>query len=337
MNIQQITVYDGGLTKIGLIETWISLVWDEEYGGDGVYQIEIFDSDRAAALIREGYFYGIKESRTLATVESITVRGGKIVGYGTMASGMLKDRVTTRRTMDENAEDAMRAAVEEMTPHPLIALGAKKGISDVFTPEIEDMDVLEHCETISKETDVGFCLVHDKDAKKLLFECYKPDENPNARYAAAYGNLGEIEYSASGADHKNVAVIVNTISETKDEETIETREIYTAGDTDAQGAARREMIVKTSIRREEEETDEEYRARIIAKGEAELVERVRSEELTFRVDDDRAQLGDVITATIHEIGARLRVRVMRVKITSQKNKTTREISIGTPVYLKRRQ
>lgn len=336
MNIQQITVYDGGLTKIGLIETWISLVWDEEYGGEGAYQIEIFDSDRAAALIKEDYFYGIKESRTLATVRSVTVRGGKIVGYGAMAAVMLGDRVTIHRAMNENAEDAMRAAVEEMIPYPLISLGAKKGISDVFTPEIKDMDILKYCETISKETDVGFWLIHDKASKKLLFECYKPDENPNARYAAAYGNLGEIEYSASSTDYKNVAVIINTITETNGEETTEAREMYLAGQTQAQGAARREMIVQTSIRREEEETDEAYRSRIIAAGEAELVERVRSEELTFKVDDERARLGDVITAIIPEIGARLRVRVMRVKVTSQKNKTTREISIGTPVYVKRR-
>lgn len=336
MNITGITVYDGSLTKIGLIETWISLVWDEEYGGEGTYQIEIFDSDKSAKLIKEGYFYAIRESETLAAIRSVTVRGGKIIGYGTMASGLLKDRVTTRRTMGENAEDAMHTAVLEMTAHPLIENGEKKGIADVFAPEIEDMDVLEYCRTISRETDVGFRLRHDKEKKKLVFECSKPEANPNARYAAAYGNLGEIEYSASDENYKNVALIVNTISVTKGEETVETREIYTAGQTQAQGAARREMIVRTGIAREEGETEEEYRARIIAKGEAALVECARNEQVTFKVEDERAQLGEIITAEIGQIGAKLRVRVMKVKITSMRNKTTREISIGTPVYLRRR-
>lgn len=331
-----INIYDGQLNRIGTLETWISLIWDEEYGTEGRFQLEVWHTSEAARLLSEDVYCGIKESNTLAVIKSVISKGKKLVFSGTMAVGLLKYRVSQRRVFEENAEDAMRGIVSGMTAYPKISLGNRAGISDVFTPEIRDMDVLEYETQIAAETDIGFTLRHDRENRKLLFECYKPKLNENARYATAYGNLGDVVYSRSAADFRNVAVIVNTYSETKDEETIEHREVLYAGATGTTGAERREMIVKTSARPEEGETEAEFRARLIGEGEAALIENAKIENIQFEVDDDRAKLGDVIKVLLPELNVNITVRVISVMITSQKNKTTREISVGTPIVREKR-
>ena len=67
---------------------------------------------------------------------------------------------------------------------------------------------------------------------------------------------------------------------------------------------------------------------------AALIEAAKIENIQFEVDDERAQLGDVITVLLPELDTRMTVRVIGVMITSQKNKTTREISVGTPIPVK---
>lgn len=331
-----ISIYDEALERIGTLETWISLIWDEEYGGEGRFQLEVWATSEAVRKLREDVFCGLKGSKTLAVIKSVVAKDKKLVYSGTMAVGLFKDRTSTRRVFEENAENAMRGIVGEMAEYPPIALGESAWIEDVFLPEIRDMTVLEYLRQISAETDIGFRLSHDKAAKKLLFECYKPEENPNARYATAYGNLGDIQYSKSTADYKNVAVIVNTYSETKDEVTTENRITLYAGATETTGAERREMMVTLSKRPEKDEAQEDFEARLIAEGEAKLIEAVMIENITFEVSDDRAQLGDLITVLLPEIGAKMQTRVIGVMITSQKNKTTREISVGTPILLGKR-
>lgn len=329
-----VNIYDGELNRIGTLETWISLIWDEEYRDEGRFQLEVWATSEATRLLKEDVFCGVTGSRTLAVIKSVSAHGKKLVFSGTMAVGLLKDRVSTRRVSNENAESALRSVVSGMQAYPPIALGTSAGLTDKFAPEIRDMDVLEYARQICAETDIGFTLRHDRESKKLLFECYKPDPDENARYATAYGNLGDIRYSRSTVEYKNVAVIINTYSETVDEVTKENRQVIYAGNTSASGADRREMVIQMSSQPEENESKTAFAARLKAEGEAALIEAAKIENIQFEVDDDRAQLGDVITVLLPELHTRMTVRVIGVMITSQKNKTTREISVGTPILRK---
>ena len=340
MNVTYLNVYDAALNRIGTLDTWISLVWDEDYGDRGTFQIEVWLNDTTSSLLKEDVFCSIPSSDTLAIIKSLRMCDGRLVCSGFMAVAMLGDRVGMRQVMGEKAEDSMRSLVSEMTAYLPISLGTKAGISDVFDAELRDKDVLEYCRTISEATDVGYRLRHDKPNKRLLFECYKPGANINARYATAYGNLGDIEYSVSTTEFKNVAVVVNTYSETVGEgdakETVENRKVFTVGATSTTGKDRREMIVSTGMSPEKDETTADFEERIKAEGEAALIEQARIENITFEVEDDRAKLGDVITVLLPELNVNLTVRVVGVRLTSQKNKTTRELSVGTPITRHRR-
>lgn len=340
MNLSYINVLDADLNRIGTLDTWISLVWDEDYRDTGRFQIEVWLNDSMSALLKEDVFCSIPQSQTLAIIKSVSIKKQKLVCAGYMAVCVLDERVGTRQVMGENAEDAMRAVVSEMTPYPHVVLGEKKGYAEKFEAELRDTSVLEYEQTISEAADIGYMLRFDKTNKQLVFECYKPTANINARYATAYGNLGDIEFSSSVLDFRNVAVVVNTYSETIGEgdakETVENRKIFYVGATDKTGSERKEMIVTTSIAPEEGESKEDFHARIKAEGETALIEQAKIENIKFEVDDERTQLGDVITVLLPELNTNLTVRVIGVQLTCQRNKTTREISVGTPITRERR-
>lgn len=329
--MKYVSVYDGALSRVGVVETWISFVWQEAYADAGKFSLEVWHTQDMARLLVPGNFCGIDESDTLALITGVQVRKKKLVAVGTMASGLLARRVSTRRVYAENAEAAMRDVVSGIAPLERVALGESAGISAQFSAEIRDMSALDYCREIASACDIGFKLVHDKAANMLRFVCYRPGVNADARFATAFGNLGEIEYSASDADYKNVAAVVNKYTETVNNVSTEYRQVVYAGATGLTGYARREMIVTTSSRPEEGESESAFLARLKAEGEAALIEKNRIENVAFAIDDARVALGDIITAILPELHMALTVRVIGKTLTVQRNQTKREISIGTPI------
>ena len=141
--------------------------------------------------------------------------------------------------------------------------------------------------------------------------------------------MGNIKYSVSTANLKNVAVVAGAGEGSS-------RVTVVAGRTDLTGSDRREMYVDArSEQPEEGESDESYRARLVRYGEEKLVGQSKIENFSFDLDDNKLSLGDIITCNVHEIGVKLNVRVTGIRITSQNNGTKVEASVGTPIILRR--
>lgn len=322
-------VYDLELNRVGVLNTWVSMVWEESYNADGSFQIEVQQTKEAATLLQPDRYAGIKESNTLMIIKAVQVSDGKIVASGYPALWVLTDRASTHVVSNENAESALRSLVSAMEPWPRLELGESAGLSDMFAAEKSDASLLEYCQIIAQAVDMGVRLRHDRKTKKLLFECYKPAVNANLRFSTAYGNMGDPEYSVSTASLKNVAVVAGAGEG-------DARVTVYAGATETTGADRREMYVDARNEQSKEgESDEDYRARLVRYGEEKLVGQVRIENFSFTLDDDRASLGDIVTCNVPEIGVKLQVRIIGIRRTSQNNGTTVEASVGTPIILRR--
>lgn len=324
------SIYDLNLNRIGVLNTWVSMVWDEPYNTDGSFQLEVHQTKSAAELLKEDRYAGIKDSDTLMIIKAVEIKDGEIIASGYPASWILNDRVSTNVVSNTNAESALRGLVSAMDPWPRVELGAYAGLSDKFAAEKSDASLQEYCQVVSQAVDMGYKFRHDKKAKKLLFECYKPGVNANARYSTLYGNMGELEYSVSTANLKNVAVVSGAGEG-------DARITVIAGNTTATGADRREMYVDARQEQPEEgESDADYKARLVRLGEEKLVGQVKIENFSFVLDDTRAKLGDIVTCNVPEIGVKLKVRITGIRRTIQKNGTTVEASVGTPIVLRRR-
>lgn len=322
-------IYDINLNRVGVLNTWVSMVWEESYNSDGSFQIEVQQTESVTKLLQVDRYAGIKESNTLMVIKAVQISDGKVIASGYPALWVLSDRVSTAVVSNTNAETALRGLVSAMNPWPRLELGESAGLTDVFTAQKSDASLLEYCRVIAQAVDMGVRLRHDPKQKKLLFECYKPAVNANARFSTAYGNMGDLEYSSSTASLKNVAIVAGA-GEGDARVTVE------AGETSKTGADRREMYVDArSEQPEEGESDADYKARLVRYGEEKLVGQVKIENFLFTIDDERAKLGDIVTCNAPEIGVKLQVRITGIRRTTQNNGTTVEASVGTPIVLRR--
>lgn len=305
------------------------MVWEESYNSDGSFQIEVQQTAEVANLLKADRYAGISESNTIMIIKAVQIEDGKIIASGYPAISVLSERVSTKVVSNENAETALRNLVSSADPWPRLELGNVAGITDKFTAEKSDASLYEYCQVIAQSVDMGIRFRHDKKEKKLLFECYKPTINKNAKYSTAYGNMSGIRYSASTANLKNVAIVAGAGEGAS-------RVTVLAGKTDLTGADRREMYVDArSEQPEEGESDESYRARLVRYGEEKLVGQSKIENFSFDLDDNKLSLGDIVTCNVSEIGVKLKVRVTGIRLTSQNNGTKVEASVGTPIILRR--
>lgn len=323
-------IYDTDLNRVGVLYTWVSMVWEESYNDEGSFQLELQQIDSLTDLLQVDRYCGIPDSDTLMIIKAIEISDGTVLASGYPATHILADRVSTTVISNQPAETALRALISSMDAWPGLELGDPAGISDTFTAQKSNATLLEYCQIISQAVDMGFRLRHDKARKKLLFECYKPEANPNAKYSSLYGNMGEIRYSVSSANYKNVAVVAGA-GEGADRITV------LAGATDMTGFTRREMYVDARQEQMQDgETESAYRSRLTQYGEEQLVGQVIIEQVSCTVDAGELSLGDLVYCSLPELGVKLQVRVTGLTMTSELNGTTWEASLGTPIVLRRR-
>lgn len=323
------SIYDIDLNRIAVISTWVSLYWEETYNASGTFQLEVQQASVAPDLLLPDRYCKLSESNTMMIIKAVQVINSKIIASGYPITQILDDRVSTKVISNQNAEIAMRSVVAEMSSWPNLELGELSNIDDVFSAQKSDASVLEYCQIIGQATDIGFRIRHASKAKKLLFECYKPEENKNAKYSTMYGNLTGLEYSKSTASLKNVAIVAGG-GEGKSRITVE------AGKTELHGADRREMYVDArNLQQEEGESYEEYLQRLIRSGEEKLVGQISIENFKFEIDPQDVQVGDIVTCIIPELNVKLKARVVGITRTSQQNTETVEASIGNPIIIRR--
>lgn len=323
--MEQIDVFDLDLNRVGALRTWISLVWREEYNTLGKFQIEVQQTKGAAALLKPWRYCQMRGRDTVMIIQSIKVSDNRIIAYGAAALWVLERRVSTMVISDVNAETGLRNLIMGMTPWPRLELGEVYGVPDKYTNQISDDTVLEYCKKIGAAVDVGVRI--RRSGQRLLFECYKPELNLNARYSDQYGNIADADYTTSEVNTANVAVVAGAGSGNE-------RITVEVGATEATGAERLEIYVDArDVQPEEGESQEAYIVRLEKRGKKKLLEHQHIEEVKFTVQDDRAKLGDLITVTLSAVGLKVQVRVTSEEIVSQRNQTKRSIGLGTPVLI----
>ena len=328
-DILQIGVHDPEtLNRIALITSWTSLVWRENYKIPGTIQLEIPFYDGALDLLARDRYLSLTGRNPMMIIKTVQVKNGRVVINGFCLLRLLKDRVSTKVIKeDEVGEEAMRALFEEAAPFPLLSLGESAGLEDKLESEMSDMSLLDYAENIAEEIDAGIRI--RRDGKQLYFEFYKPGE-ANAKYSTMYGNIGDPQYTHSTEDYANVAIVAGE-GEGNDRVTVE------AGDTTATGLARREMYVDArSIQKKENETTSAYKARLVKEGEKALEEVRELTSISFSVQDDSVQLGQIVPARIPEYGVMAKARVEGIQITAQRGKIKKELIIGEPILEARR-
>lgn len=321
------------LARLGCIEVWVSLYWDEPYNTLTESKLEVRPTQENLELLREGRWLKRSDSNVPMRIchRSNENQDANLVCTLFPATWIFSKRVSTETVKDENAERAMRRLVAAMQPWPRLELGELVGFDTCYTAQTSGGSVLNYLTTIGAACDLGFRIVlSGKNAdKKLRFEVYRPTADPNNRFSTKWGSLTGASWAFGDNDYCNVAVVQGAGEGAN-------RATVTVGLTDAAGADRRELYVDARDIQPDEEKGEtnqsaDYLQRLMDRGTNKLLDQLRTGSIEISLDADLAP-GDVAFCILPELGYRATVRVADVITQSQNDGTTRTLRLGTPVW-----
>lgn len=321
---KSICVYDGQLNLLARLESWVSLVWPERYnvysGVQGA-QLELHASTDLQALCRpDRYLWLTGSDRIMRICSAQTDRSEhKLVISARDAACILDERISTQTLSGFAVESTLRSLVSGAAAWPGLELGVLADLADAYTGEVKPGSLLSIAEQVCQELDIGFRVRFDQQAKKLLFELYRPKLDPNARYAPQYGNLTGLTYTESITDYKNICTVVGADG------------TVTVGATDNTGTARREMLLDASSKKKEDgQSQSEYLAALRTLGEQELAKHTRLENFEF-TPTGPVTVGKVVAASLPGTDIQTAARITSVTLQSQKGENTVSTEIGTPI------
>ena len=114
------------LARLGRVEVWVSLYWDEPYNTEGEFTLEVRPTEENLSLLREGRWLRRSDSDVPMRIchRSNENQDSNLVVTGFPGTWIFTKRACTSTVKSENAEAAMRRLVSAMQPWPKLELGA---------------------------------------------------------------------------------------------------------------------------------------------------------------------------------------------------------------------
>ena len=227
------------LARLGNIDVWVSVYWDEPYNSEGSFTLEVRPTEENLSLLREGRWLVRTDAATRVPMRichrSNENEDANLVVTGYPATWIYTKRVSVAAVKNENAEAAMLALAKSAAPWPRLEVAEPKGFDTTFEQQTSGNTLFDYFKTVGAACDLGFrvILIGKNSAKKLVFEVWRPTADPNNRFSTKWGSLQEASWAFGDGSYANVALVLGA-GEGKD------RAMVWAGDTDAAGAERRE-------------------------------------------------------------------------------------------------
>lgn len=318
-----LNLYDHDINRIATIgNRFVSCLWSEGYNTTQDFCLELVETEEYKRKVRPDCYVGRTDRPTLMVIKSVVVRGGHIIATGKEAKRVMYDvafvgTISSGSPVDTAVKNAYNKSNQY---HKLTIADSDLGVA--YNYQISHKSILELCETMGQDTDVGFRSVRDDD--QISVEFYQPALNPNLILSREIGNISNVEFSDSVENYKNYAIVLGE-GEGADRVRVDVDR------TD--GAERRDLIVDAKdIRREDGETESEYNARLTARGVGKLLEHTQTLNtafLPYAVDfGKRYDLGDILTVRLPDYGMTLQARVSRFTQKAQGNSTETTIEVG---------
>ena len=320
----KLNLYDQDLNRIAIIGgRFVSCLWSEGYNSIQPFTMELQETEEYKKKVRPDCYVGRDDRKTLMVIKTVQVKDGRIIASGKQAGRCLDD-VAFLGTIEAGTEipQSIRQAWEESEKFRGFEF-AESDITVAYGHQISDKSFLQLCETMCQAADLGFRTV--RSGNHIRVEFYQPEANPNLKFSELFGNLRVQGVTLSTERLKNHAIVLG-----EGEGDARARVDVDLSD----GGQKLSMIVDArDVSREENETEEDYLARLAARGYEKLLEQQETWECAFFPQGadfgTRYDLGDVIQVLLPEYGLKLESRLTRITQKSQKNKTSTTAEVGS--------
>lgn len=328
----EILVLDEGFRRIGAIAAFQSLIWTERYYDMG--RFELHCDGRFCALLLRGAYIFRKDKRPAGIIETKQIKADG----GVMVAGRFLEAVLEQRVIDRGgcysgaaAEVAARIVADYCLGGerriPLLRMGDLSYSGAAVSAMPMGKTVGAALRDILTEQEAAFRIVPDIGAAEMVLEIYRGKDRTNRQtehswciFSPSYYNVLARVFETS-CDRKNFAYVAagdeaNPLVVTVDK---------------TEGAARRELYVKSSARQEEGMSAAAFRQALYDEGAARLEEYNISDRVECRVDVANAaffELGDRCAFQDADIGVYAEGRVTEITESIEKGAPETSIVLG---------
>ena len=316
----ELYIYDRAAGQLGVLEAATSIRWRRRYFEPGEVEIHVPATRENIELLAEGRIIRRTDRVEAAIIEGIAVDGDDLGITGRMLSSMLERAILSKRyALKGTAEQAMLAMIPEgARVVPELAAAGETGIGggDVeMQATYKNLLIVE--ERLAKASGLGFRIRYEPGV--MTFEVYAgtdhsvlQQERPVVIFSDEFGNLADPKYTRFSTGYKNRAYVAG--------EGEGAGRTVVVVDLSAGEEARELYVDARDIQRDEDVTDEDYRAMLYQRGLEKLAgyQRVEGfegtgesiENFAYLVDWD---LGDIVTVYHAGLGLIMHERVTEVE------------------------
>lgn len=322
-------IYDSALTKIGVIVSFVSMTWNEQYSDLGSFNLVVYKDPENLELIREGNFVAVRPYDTLMYIYSVEDKSGQLWAYGAESKFLLKRRIYNGTLTGKTIEETLKTAVMEKRPFNFVGVSDAKGLAAKTDAQRSYSSLFDLSKTWCDIAGYGFRFYHDRVNKKLLYDIYDGTVRENAVFSEKYGNLFDLKKTNSGKNWANVAYVAGGGEG-------DARTVIVCGETDSENVDRSEIYVDArDITKTDASTDEEYYALLKARGLEKLMNYNKVEEIDYEVDSagfgDDYKLGDTVRCFLSEYKKTFLIRIIGFTAIYEDNKKKIKLQLGDPI------
>lgn len=333
-------VFNNNFVRIGILDNYISLTWEEYYQDIGKILLVANDTEHNIRLLRQGniLYQPGKDTAMRIAYAKYDSRANQVTVHGFAAMDFLTQRIVDGTENIYNAERSMYNIVgNNLRGLPDIALADAENMLEIFDTQYTGGSVPDALNKIAVETGLGYKMLFDYRNKRHLFKVYRGEERMTGQrepapviFSDEFGNLANMTITDDMSVFKNVAYVAGAGEG-------EGRKIVVVGA--AEGLERYELWVDARDIQPDEEAgetvdSESYIQKLITRGIERLNEHIHVKTFQAEVDANdfrtKYNLGDIVTCKSTRYGVQINTRIMHYKEITEQNITKLTLTLGNP-------
>ena len=222
----EIYVLDGDLNQIGIIDTYVSLLWVNRYKSEGDCELYVEATNELLSLLKKGNYLSRADDDMVCRIERIELdtdaeNGNYLIVTGYDVKKILDQRIIwSQSNVDGNVEDYIRNIVYKSVVNPNLSaraitnasgrqnffLGDKANFTEVTTQQASYQKVSEKIKEFCTSYEWGYKVI--VDIGNFYFILYKgTDRSDSVIFADEFENLISTKYTEDSSHLANVALV----------------------------------------------------------------------------------------------------------------------------------
>lgn len=346
----EVRVYEPVELKLqGIIEDYISLLWNRKYDGAGSFEFHAPATSFNIYYLRRGNIIAYVGAAEAGVIESFQIQQAadknEIIVKGRFLESYLDRRLIYSTTGDSPAynfsgytEVAMRTLITNAVAIPLLTLGELNNFPEEITFQATYQNLLKYETKLADSMSAGFRISPDFVNGQLIFNVYKGldhsvDQSERVRvvFSDEYQNINSAEYMENDQLLKTVCYVGGRGEGAE-------RTWVIVGDNESTGLARREVKLDAVDIDPTDLTTAQYEAKLQQRGEDLLYnnsliqsfgcDTVSNGNFVYRQHYD---LGDIITLMKESWGIYVNLRITEITEAYEHGKLTITPTFGNPL------